>query len=95
MINISSVSRQSEFCMCVCACRLNREEGDGAWCPEGQLEPSDSQYLQVCVRSALSVSCHGKIYSDTDSVPVRILRISRTQEVLKNPQQVQSYFTEH
>ncbi|XP_069562025.1 discoidin domain-containing receptor 2 isoform X1 [Brachyistius frenatus] len=27
--------------------RLNREEGDGAWCPEGQLEPSDSQYLQV------------------------------------------------
>uniref|UniRef100_A0A8D3B3L8 Discoidin domain-containing receptor 2 n=1 Tax=Scophthalmus maximus TaxID=52904 RepID=A0A8D3B3L8_SCOMX len=27
--------------------RLNREEGEGAWCPEGQLEPSDSQYLQV------------------------------------------------
>ncbi|XP_023254913.1 discoidin domain-containing receptor 2-like, partial [Seriola lalandi dorsalis] len=27
--------------------RLNREEGDGAWCPEGQQEPSDSQYLQV------------------------------------------------
>ncbi|KAK2838146.1 hypothetical protein Q5P01_015358 [Channa striata] len=27
--------------------RLNLEEGDGAWCPEGQLEPSDSQYLQV------------------------------------------------
>ncbi|CAL8335094.1 unnamed protein product [Gadus morhua 'NCC'] len=27
--------------------RLNREEGDGAWCPEGELEPSDSQYLQV------------------------------------------------
>uniref|UniRef100_A0A3Q3IZE4 receptor protein-tyrosine kinase n=1 Tax=Monopterus albus TaxID=43700 RepID=A0A3Q3IZE4_MONAL len=26
--------------------RLNREEGDGAWCPEG-LEPSDTQYLQV------------------------------------------------
>uniref|UniRef100_A0AAQ5XTU7 Discoidin domain-containing receptor 2 n=1 Tax=Amphiprion ocellaris TaxID=80972 RepID=A0AAQ5XTU7_AMPOC len=24
-----------------------RSEGDGAWCPEGQLEPSDSQYLQV------------------------------------------------
>uniref|UniRef100_A0A8C5CJL8 Tyrosine-protein kinase receptor n=1 Tax=Gadus morhua TaxID=8049 RepID=A0A8C5CJL8_GADMO len=27
--------------------RLNREGGDGAWCPEGELEPSDSQYLQV------------------------------------------------
>ncbi|XP_077942533.1 discoidin domain-containing receptor 2 isoform X1 [Gasterosteus aculeatus] len=27
--------------------RLNREEGDGAWCPEGQLGPSDSQFLQV------------------------------------------------
>uniref|UniRef100_A0A673B1G5 receptor protein-tyrosine kinase n=1 Tax=Sphaeramia orbicularis TaxID=375764 RepID=A0A673B1G5_9TELE len=22
-------------------------DGDGAWCPEGQLEPTDSQYLQV------------------------------------------------
>ncbi|XP_026176758.1 discoidin domain-containing receptor 2 [Mastacembelus armatus] len=27
--------------------RLDREEGDGAWCPKGQLEPSDTQYLQV------------------------------------------------
>uniref|UniRef100_A0A672GC73 receptor protein-tyrosine kinase n=1 Tax=Salarias fasciatus TaxID=181472 RepID=A0A672GC73_SALFA len=27
--------------------RLNREEGEGAWCPQGQLEPSDTQYLQV------------------------------------------------
>ncbi|RVE68684.1 hypothetical protein OJAV_G00095350 [Oryzias javanicus] len=27
--------------------RLNREDGDGAWCPEGQLEHSDSQFLQV------------------------------------------------
>lgn len=27
--------------------RLNREEGDGAWCPKGQPEPSDNQYLQV------------------------------------------------
>ncbi|XP_029018927.1 discoidin domain-containing receptor 2 isoform X2 [Betta splendens] len=27
--------------------RVNREEGDGAWCPKGQLEPSDTQYLQV------------------------------------------------
>uniref|UniRef100_A0A3P9AJP3 receptor protein-tyrosine kinase n=1 Tax=Esox lucius TaxID=8010 RepID=A0A3P9AJP3_ESOLU len=27
--------------------RLNREEGDGAWCPAGLLQPSDTQYLQV------------------------------------------------
>ncbi|KAG7255989.1 hypothetical protein CRUP_020971, partial [Coryphaenoides rupestris] len=32
---------------CVCVCRLNKEGGEGAWCPEGELEPSDSQYLQV------------------------------------------------
>lgn len=27
--------------------RLNRDMGDGAWCPHGQVEPSDTQYLQV------------------------------------------------
>lgn len=27
--------------------RLNHEEGEGAWCPQEQPEPSDSQYLQV------------------------------------------------
>lgn len=37
------------FCFCFCVCRLNCEDGDGAWCPQGQLEPSDSQYLQVCL----------------------------------------------
>ncbi|XP_017580684.1 discoidin domain-containing receptor 2 [Pygocentrus nattereri] len=30
--------------------RLNREEGDGAWCPAGQLQPSDVQYLQLDLR---------------------------------------------
>ncbi|XP_061881324.1 discoidin domain-containing receptor 2-like isoform X1 [Entelurus aequoreus] len=30
--------------------RLNREDGDGAWCPEGQLEATDSQFLQVDLR---------------------------------------------
>ncbi|XP_061745570.1 discoidin domain-containing receptor 2 isoform X2 [Nerophis ophidion] len=30
--------------------RLNREEGDGAWCPEGQQEATDSQFLQVDLR---------------------------------------------
>ncbi|KAL0979844.1 hypothetical protein UPYG_G00190560 [Umbra pygmaea] len=27
--------------------RLNREEGDGAWCPAGLLEPAVKQYLQI------------------------------------------------
>lgn len=46
----SNVSRTCRLCLnSVCVCRLNREEGEGAWCPEGQLEPSDSQFLQVCV----------------------------------------------
>lgn len=39
--------------LCVCVGRLNREEGEGAWCPQGELEPSDSQYLQVRICSAL------------------------------------------
>ncbi|XP_037535930.1 discoidin domain-containing receptor 2 [Nematolebias whitei] len=30
--------------------RLNLEKGDGAWCPKGQLEPSDSQFLQIDLR---------------------------------------------
>ncbi|XP_057688297.1 discoidin domain-containing receptor 2 isoform X1 [Corythoichthys intestinalis] len=30
--------------------RLNRDDGDGAWCPGGQLEASDSQFLQVDLR---------------------------------------------
>uniref|UniRef100_A0A3Q2YB62 receptor protein-tyrosine kinase n=1 Tax=Hippocampus comes TaxID=109280 RepID=A0A3Q2YB62_HIPCM len=30
--------------------RLNREDGDGAWCPEGQLDASDLQFLQVDLR---------------------------------------------
>uniref|UniRef100_A0A8C6L3T1 receptor protein-tyrosine kinase n=1 Tax=Nothobranchius furzeri TaxID=105023 RepID=A0A8C6L3T1_NOTFU len=29
--------------------RLHCDNGDGAWCPKGPLEPSDSQYLQVCI----------------------------------------------
>lgn len=27
--------------------RMNREEGDGAWCPAGPLVPSDVQFLQL------------------------------------------------
>ncbi|KAJ8415473.1 hypothetical protein AAFF_G00424530 [Aldrovandia affinis] len=30
--------------------RLNREEGDGAWCPAGLLQPSDVQFLQLDLR---------------------------------------------
>lgn len=30
--------------------RLNREEGEGAWCAAGQLQPSDVQYLQIDLR---------------------------------------------
>ncbi|KAG1967008.1 discoidin domain-containing receptor 2-like [Pimephales promelas] len=33
--------------------RLNREEGDGAWCPAGQLQPSDVQYLQIDLRQLI------------------------------------------
>ncbi|KAL0194038.1 hypothetical protein M9458_012334, partial [Cirrhinus mrigala] len=32
---------------------LNREEGDGAWCPAGQLQPSDVQYLQLDLRQLI------------------------------------------
>lgn len=27
--------------------RLQREEGDGAWCPAGLLQPEDVQFLQI------------------------------------------------
>ncbi|XP_051750079.1 discoidin domain-containing receptor 2 [Ctenopharyngodon idella] len=33
--------------------RLNHEEGDGAWCPAGQLQPSDVQYLQLDLRQLI------------------------------------------
>ncbi|XP_036454084.1 discoidin domain-containing receptor 2 [Colossoma macropomum] len=36
--------------------RLNREEGDGAWCPAGQLQPSDVQYLQLDLRQLTFVT---------------------------------------
>ncbi|KAG9261577.1 discoidin domain-containing receptor 2-like [Astyanax mexicanus] len=36
--------------------RLNKEEGDGAWCPAGQLQPSDVQYLQVDLRQLTFVT---------------------------------------
>uniref|UniRef100_A0A3B3TNJ5 receptor protein-tyrosine kinase n=1 Tax=Poecilia latipinna TaxID=48699 RepID=A0A3B3TNJ5_9TELE len=39
--------------------RLNSEDGDGAWCPEGQLEPSDSQYLQIDLRRLTFLTLFG------------------------------------
>uniref|UniRef100_A0A671QL61 receptor protein-tyrosine kinase n=1 Tax=Sinocyclocheilus anshuiensis TaxID=1608454 RepID=A0A671QL61_9TELE len=33
--------------------RLNCEEGDGAWCPAGQLQPTDVQYLQLDLRQLI------------------------------------------
>lgn len=33
--------------------RLNREEGEGAWCAAGQLQPSDVQYLQIDLRQLI------------------------------------------
>ncbi|KAM4746242.1 discoidin domain-containing receptor 2 isoform 2-T2 [Anableps anableps] len=39
--------------------RLNSEDGDGAWCPKGQLEPSDSQYLQIDLRRLTFLTLFG------------------------------------
>uniref|UniRef100_A0AAY4BTD9 receptor protein-tyrosine kinase n=1 Tax=Denticeps clupeoides TaxID=299321 RepID=A0AAY4BTD9_9TELE len=39
--------------------RLNREEGDGAWCPAGPLEPADVQYLQLDLRQLTFVTVVG------------------------------------
>lgn len=36
--------------------RLNREEGDGAWCPAGQLQPTDVQFLQLDLRQLTFVT---------------------------------------
>ena len=43
-LHLSSVS------ISALAPRLNKEEGDGAWCPAGPLEPTDVQYLQLDLR---------------------------------------------
>uniref|UniRef100_A0A3B5QAQ0 receptor protein-tyrosine kinase n=1 Tax=Xiphophorus maculatus TaxID=8083 RepID=A0A3B5QAQ0_XIPMA len=39
--------------------RLNSEDGDGAWCPKGQLEPSDSQFLQIDLRRLTFLTLFG------------------------------------
>lgn len=44
----TQAAQSSGLLLSVCF-RLNRDMGDGAWCPHGQVEPSDTQYLQVRV----------------------------------------------
>uniref|UniRef100_A0A3B5MNC3 receptor protein-tyrosine kinase n=1 Tax=Xiphophorus couchianus TaxID=32473 RepID=A0A3B5MNC3_9TELE len=39
--------------------RLNSEDGDGAWCPKGQLEPLDSQFLQIDLRRLTFLTLFG------------------------------------
>ncbi|XP_036383144.1 discoidin domain-containing receptor 2 [Megalops cyprinoides] len=39
--------------------RLNREEGDGAWCPAGLLQPSDVQFLQLDLRQLTFITVVG------------------------------------
>nr|XP_015222251.1 PREDICTED: discoidin domain-containing receptor 2-like isoform X1 [Lepisosteus oculatus]XP_015222252.1 PREDICTED: discoidin domain-containing receptor 2-like isoform X1 [Lepisosteus oculatus] len=39
--------------------RLEREEGDGAWCPAGLLQPTDVQYLQIDLRQLVFLTVVG------------------------------------
>lgn len=53
LVNLTNPNRTPSGSLSLPLSRLNREEGDGAWCPQGQLEPTDSQYLQVGVLNGL------------------------------------------
>ncbi|XP_075690978.1 discoidin domain-containing receptor 2-like [Rhinoderma darwinii] len=39
--------------------RLQREEGDGAWCPAGLLQPEDVQYLQIHLHKLFFITLIG------------------------------------
>lgn len=39
--------------------RLQREEGDGAWCPAGLLEPEDVQFLQIDLHKLFFITLVG------------------------------------
>jgi len=44
--------------MCVFP-RLQREEGDGAWCPAGLLQPEDVQFLQIDLHKLFFITLIG------------------------------------
>jgi len=39
--------------------RLQREEGDGAWCPAGLLQPEDVQFLQIDLHKLFFITLIG------------------------------------
>lgn len=45
--------------MCVFSPRLQREEGDGAWCPAGLLQPEDVQFLQIDLHKLFFITLIG------------------------------------
>lgn len=47
------------FLMCVFSPRLQREEGDGAWCPAGLLQPEDVQFLQIDLHKLFFITLIG------------------------------------
>lgn len=51
----------SDFFFNVCGfpLRLQREEGDGAWCPAGLLQPEDVQFLQIDLHKLFFITLIG------------------------------------
>lgn len=47
------------FNACGFPLRLQREEGDGAWCPAGLLEPEDVQFLQIDLHKLFFITLVG------------------------------------
>lgn len=45
--------------MCAFPLRLQREEGDGAWCPAGLLQPEDVQFLQIDLHKLFFITLVG------------------------------------
>lgn len=47
------------FDVCGFPLRLQREEGDGAWCPAGLLQPEDVQFLQIDLHKLFFITLIG------------------------------------
>ena len=45
--------------MCGFSLSLQREEGDGAWCPAGLLQPEDVQFLQIDLHKLFFITLIG------------------------------------